>query len=297
MGNAKASSGGSEKRVESLTLFVNIRFILRDNEPFDNQTMFTIGGKHGFHVRPKPILEIAILLILWLFTGTKVDAQNVVYFQQEKVVDKYTGNVVVGAGHKESLFIAFNNQGCYDSDKNGYDVGNGFRKIAIQGDKVDLYIGRSYWGPNAIFKITKDRSRINIEVNNKIYVYSRSVAPERKYTSSLIRKDADAASVDPVVVMGQVFNSESSVQTTNNSASYYTSRYIQLEESVRSSIQSYEQLMDKTSTSSSGMLSAIRLGQKNMSDWRMFAKQNGVTIPKSDWEDARPTPYTIHYEQ
>lgn len=106
------------------------------------------------------------------------------YYKQVKIID---ASKQIHKGDNTGQFITFTNQGCYDSDYEGYDIGNGFQKLLKNTEKIHVYYGDSYWG-KAYFYVTSDRNRINIKVRNtgKIFVYQRMKAPSNTYTSTYI---------------------------------------------------------------------------------------------------------------
>lgn len=245
----------------------------------------------------KRIIEVLLsLLTLILFSNLNVSGQSIQYYQQEKIVNKYSHEVTMGTHHKDGIFIAFNDKVCYDCDIKGYDVGNGVRRNVSKGDKIDVYIGDSYWG-HATYKITKNRSRLNIETKDLVYVYTAVAPPSGKSKSNLIRKNDKKTKGESVIFpnkvdYGEAFNNR---DIESNNDAYYKSRYNQMEQSLISSIQTYENYYKQDSSSASGMIIAIQSAQRNMAEWRNYALQQGVVISKSSWEDVHVSPGIIHY--
>ena len=135
-----------------------------------------------------------------LFAGNNVTR----YYKQIKVVTK---DHKEQAGNGGGQFITFNNNGCYDSDKSGYEVGNGFLKFGKKTAERVYYSGSSYWG-NAMYIFTENYGRLNIVVESSgiTYVYILATAPANVYTCALI-KDAKPKTnptyvnpINPVIV-------------------------------------------------------------------------------------------------
>ena len=69
------------------------------------------------------------------------------------------------------IFITFNEKGCYDSDKDGFSMNNGFLKFAGSNNKGILYQGQSYWG-TADYQFAPDYSVLNVRDKHGVtYVY------------------------------------------------------------------------------------------------------------------------------
>lgn len=248
----------------------------------------------------KEITTFLIIFYSLLVCPFSLKGQQTIYYQQEKIISLPEKKEKQGNHHKEGMFLTFNPKGCYDSDKKGYDVGNGFREIVSTGNNTTLYIGDSYWGNGAIYKVTHDKSRINITIGNKIYVYARSTIPFGINTCCLIKKQIVSNSIGiPSTINHLNNNINDDVKTkSSNDASYYQTRYSQMEQSLISDINTFEQRMAGSYNSSrSSMAMAIRQAQKNMAEWRNFAKQNGVHINASPWESVQIQIGTIHYQK
>lgn len=225
--------------------------------------------------------------------------QSTIYYQQEKIVNKNTQQSTSGKHHKAGMFLTFNQQGCYDSDRNGYDVGNGFREKVGQRNGLSFYKGDSFWGKNTKYTVNQDKSRINIEINGKVYVYVRSQAPQGVQTCSLI-KQASTGTGNTVALPIAPNNITLPDNKTNNygNATYYQTRYNQMEQSLKNDINTFERTMSGSYNSSRSMMAtAIRQAQQNMRDWRNTAAQNGVQITPSPWENVQVSIGTIHYEE
>ena len=120
--------------------------------------------------------------MLVLFSITMVSAQDVRYY-------KLTKNVSGGQ------FITFRGDVCYESTKNGVGVDHGTmqRNENYSNSQYLVYQQKSgsgcYWGKDATFKFTSDKSELNVVLENgDVYLYKRATAPVGQETCSLIRK-------------------------------------------------------------------------------------------------------------
>jgi len=125
-----------------------------------------------------------LLAIVSIFTA---DGQNVSFYAlTKKVHNGITSSNVTGG-----QFVAFLDNICYESNKNGIGVGHGTLKLNknYSNSNYKVYMGDSYWGTGATFKFKSDLSILNVLLENgDIYVYKRQVAPASATTCSLIRK-------------------------------------------------------------------------------------------------------------
>jgi len=124
---------------------------------------------------------ICFLSVHYLFAGNPVTR----YYKQVKIVSKdrkeQTGN---GRGQ----FITFTDKGCYDSDKSGYTVNNGFLKFGKSTTERVYYSGDSYWR-EAMYIFTENYNRLNIVVEDSgvTYVYELATPPANVTTCALIK--------------------------------------------------------------------------------------------------------------
>ena len=140
------------------------------------------------------------LMVFYTFCFLSVTclfAENPVtrYYKQIKVVTK---DHKEQAGNSSGQFITFNDKGCYDSDKSGYTVNNGFLKFGKSTADRVYYSGYSYWG-EAMYIFTENYGRLNIVVEESdiTYVYVLATPPANVYTCALI-KDIKVSPVNPV---------------------------------------------------------------------------------------------------
>lgn len=233
-------------------------------------------------------------IFLWGISAAPY-AQTTYYYSQEKIVDPVTKNTTSGSRHQAGLFITFNAKGCYDSDRQGFDVGNGFREKVSAGDRLVTYIGGSYWG-DARYVVSAAKDRINIHTPDRILVYVRCQPPAGKNTSSLIKAPGDNPAI-PAPPSPAAFPPPGGSPATDQTA-MYLAHYRKLEQSLQEAFHAYERTMAGSYDSSrAGMARAISDIQRTMRAWRADARRGGVIIPVSPWETAQPGIGTIHYEK
>ena len=136
--------------------------------------------------------------VLWAACWSYLPAQTQTrYYTQLKIVSADDRSEQKGDGSGQ--FITFNEKGCYDSDKDGYTVDNGFLKLGKRDGDRAYYSGNSYWG-EATYVFTENYNRLNVRVSSsdKIYVYVRSTTPAGALTCALIRSN-DPPGNAPVV--------------------------------------------------------------------------------------------------
>ena len=105
------------------------------------------------------------------------------YYKQTGVVR----NNAKTAGDSTGQFITFTHAGCYDSNKQGHDVGNGFLAYKGLQNNLHSYTGRSYWGEASSYYFTADFSRLNVYApDGLIYVYEKETAPAGAVTCAKI---------------------------------------------------------------------------------------------------------------
>lgn len=242
----------------------------------------------------KQLLQFITLVCVFLACASaRGQGQTTYYYSQEKIIDPTTKQAASGEGNRAGFFITFNAKGCYDSDRDGYDVGNGFRQEVARGGDFVTYIGESYWG-DARYVVNADKSRINIHTPDRILVYVRCQPPSGRATSSLIRKNSPASSPASPPVPSVIPGSDDNYA---GKAAMYLAHYRKLDQSLQEAFRAYERIMAGSYDSSrAGMAKAIYDIQANMRAWRSDALRDGVTIPISPWETARPSIGTVHYE-
>ncbi|WP_347146715.1 hypothetical protein [Parabacteroides goldsteinii] len=234
------------------------------------------------------VLWLILLLSIPVFTNGQI-----YFYKQEKVIDINTKEVK--KGDLTGQFVTFNNKGCYDSDRGGNSEDNGFLSYLFENEKYVTYQGETYWG-EAKYRVSLDKSRINVVLSNKILVYIKTQFPTGQQTCSLIKQQNENG-VNIAVMPGGIIPDDNINNNVVNS-SKYISRYKELEQQLISAFKTYEKsLCGSYDSSRSQAAHAIYGMQKNMADWRRTARQAGVNIPVSSWEVAQPSIGTIHYEK
>ncbi len=237
------------------------------------------------------VRQLAFLCFFLAGITVWADAQTTFYYRQEKIVDPATKQPSRGAGDRAGFFITFNAKGCYDSDRSGYDVGNGFREKVSESGRFTTYIGSSYWG-DARYIVNETKDRINIQTSDRILVYVRTQPPSGVVTSSLIKQPGG----NPVVPPPPATVTSGGAPADNTAM--YLAHYQKLEQSVKEAFHAYEQTMAGSYDSSrSSMAKAILEIQASMRAWRGEARTDGVVISPSPWESAQPSIGTIHTER
>lgn len=106
------------------------------------------------------------------------------YYQLNKIASGNETNLNVTGGQ----FITFMADICYESAKNGMNVGHGKLTKKSANAQFKEYRGDSYWG-TATFKFKSDLSKLNVITDDgEVWVYTRTTAPASAKTCSLIRK-------------------------------------------------------------------------------------------------------------
>jgi len=155
------------------------------------------------------------------------------YYKQIKIVTKDRKEQ---SGSGSGQFITFNDKGCYDSDKSGYTVNNGFLKFGKETTDRVYYSGNSYWG-EAMYIFTENYGRLNIvvEENGTTYVYVLAPPPANVYTCALIKETTPNPinSAKPVnsVIVNPVAPITATGTTSTSSTPKSKQKYVTKEES------------------------------------------------------------------
>lgn len=136
------------------------------------------------------IVCLVVLCISQFITG------QTRYYTQLKIV---AADRSEQKGDGSGQFITFNSNGCYDSDRDGCTVNNGFMNF---GEKVEdrvYYSGSSYWG-EAMYIFTENYRRLNIRITNSgtTYVYIQA-APSVNVTTCTLIKENKPVVLPPVI--------------------------------------------------------------------------------------------------
>ncbi len=134
----------------------------------------------------------SLISILFSFVPLLLFAQSTNYYKLVKYIHNGTSSTNVSGGQ----FITFISDICYESDKKGIGVGHGTltRCEGYSTSNIKTYLGKSYWGNDAVFKFTSDFGALNIVTENgDVYLYKRSTAPSGVVTCSLIRRPSNSS--------------------------------------------------------------------------------------------------------
>ena len=122
------------------------------------------------------IVLLALCLILSAYSQTY-------YYQLNKRLINNEMDTQVSGGQ----FISFIADICYESTRNGMNVGHGKLTKKSANTQFKEYKGDSYWG-TATFKFKSDLSKLNVITSDgEVWVYTRTTAPASATTCSLIR--------------------------------------------------------------------------------------------------------------
>lgn len=155
-----------------------------------------------------------ILFIIALIScSNTVIAQTTICFVQTKEIE----NGQIKSGDKSYLFLTLTKTGCYDSDKDGMSVGNGFLKLSDIQNGIMNYYGDSYWG-EAVYRLKEDYSHLNIVdiQNDRIYIYERrEISHIACRTSSKIKSQVVSTKndVQPTLISTTPYNQQHNNQT------------------------------------------------------------------------------------
>lgn len=156
-----------------------------------------------------------ILFLLFAIASISMPAQTYYYKQIAKV-----SKGVRSAGNNSGQFITFTKDGCYDSDKEGISVNNGFQNYTKCENGIFYYLGTSYWGNQCQYCFNAAKERLNIIPDNEtgiIYVYQRMNAPVGIKTCYYIKNNNRGGtyySSFPVESSGKSYPSPKSTSTT-----------------------------------------------------------------------------------
>jgi hypothetical protein len=167
-------------------------------------------------MRKQGFFWLFFLLIVGLSPMTAQTAPNegqTFYYKQTGVVR----NNQKSTGDNTGQFITFTRKGCYDSDKNGIQAGDGF--LAYQGIDKDIHIynGDTYWG-KAYYYFVKDFSRYNVVADGVIYVYEKTTPPANAVTSAKTYKKPEPQRQE-VVIVPPVADNTTTTPVYNNGGS------------------------------------------------------------------------------
>ncbi|MCL2806530.1 MAG: hypothetical protein FWD26_11395 [Treponema sp.] len=129
-------------------------------------------------------LFFLLAILAGLSAQNAPNAGQVAYYKQTAVVDQNRNR---SNGDNTGQFICFTRMGCYDSNNQGHDIGNGFLQYMRFENNLHVYYGTTYWGQGSYF-FNNDFSRLNIRTDAGItYVYEKTNTPAGVVTSAKIR--------------------------------------------------------------------------------------------------------------
>lgn len=233
-------------------------------------------------------------MALMLLACLGMDAQTY-YYELEKIVTDKTPRKASGSG----IFVTFTKDGCYDSDSQGYTNDRAYLRLAYKG-KYTVFTGNTYWG-SGDYKFTPDLSRLNVVVDNKVYVYSRATPSGSVTRSTYVGtpKSSGGSYGGVPLDMGSGVPSSGSGSDSKMSQEWYQStynRYAGLAESIYNTITT--KIVDRNGNETSGyvyrsedsqvaiqeMMRNLRNVQRDMRDLRQEASRYGYRISKSYYE-------------
>lgn len=142
--------------------------------------------------------------MLFFFCITAVSAQDVRYYKLIKKKENGTISTNVSGGQ----FVTFRGDVCFESSKKGVGVDHGTmqRNENYSNSQYLVYQRKSgpgcYWGKDATFKFTADKSELNVVLENgDVYAYKCATAPAGQETCSLIRKKSSSNQGGSGIVM------------------------------------------------------------------------------------------------
>jgi len=155
-------------------------------------------------------------------------------------------------GDFSGQFIYFNDKGCYDADREGFTVNNGFLEYKSDALGYQTYEGNSFWG-KAVYYFLSDYSRLNIKIesNNTVYVYERAVQPQGKLTSSKIKANTEknynvrTLPIMPIVPSSGSNNSSSDSQYNEYLKNQTDNRVNQIKKNNKDNYDMFMRLYDK----------------------------------------------------
>lgn len=124
--------------------------------------------------------------LLLITFALNVYAQTTYYFKLTNIHENKSSLKIQGG-----QFITFVGDICYESDNKGIGVGHGTLTYNphYSNNNIKKYMGKSYWGNDAVYTFNADKSVLNvITETGMILVYKRATPPNGVYTCSLIRE-------------------------------------------------------------------------------------------------------------
>ena len=115
-----------------------------------------------------------LFLFALCLTLAKAQSNRVYYYERVKTVKNGNQQTSSGDGH----YLAINNNGLYECNKNGGSMSKGFVKYINSNNNKPYYEGNAYLGSNLMYVFNEDYSRLNLHLGDgTIYVYARRQSP------------------------------------------------------------------------------------------------------------------------
>ncbi len=163
--------------------------------------------------------RIPFILLFIILHLSAIQAQETYYY-------RLTGVVIDGTkrnpGTSSGLFVTFNKNVCYDSDKDGYSNGMGTLYRVAENNQSIKYSGYCFFG-NADYVVSKNKDLINIwNSERKVYIYNRetpSSGTSNSFYGNIVclyaPKEVAAPTTDPS--NNQIINNPSSTKSSHSS--------------------------------------------------------------------------------
>lgn len=154
---------------------------------------------------------------LFLLGNLSLIAQNTYLYKRVMIVKE---GVRINK-NDDAHYLTFTNNGCYESDKNGYSTSDKFLKFIKNENNLHCYYGSCSFG-NANYYFSNDFSRLNIKLNDDlIYVYQRELSGR---TTASLRTTSPSSNGGGVVFVTPppVVGGGTSGNDSNSSHSLYT---------------------------------------------------------------------------
>lgn len=164
----------------------------------------------------KRIITCVVLCFVVLYTY----CQNTIYYKLTNIHNNVSSMKIQGG-----QFITFCGDICYESDYKGIGVGHGTMTYNpnYSSSSVKKYMGSSYFGEDAVYAFSSDKSVLNVILENgMVLVYKRSSPPNDVYTCSLIKSKntpSNSSSTSSSSTSYPVSNTYPSITPSDNSAS------------------------------------------------------------------------------
>lgn len=228
---------------------------------------------------------VRFLLIMLSLALPSLFCAQTRFYRLSSVVDNGTKKSVSSSG----IFVTFNEKGCYDSDKDGFSMNNGFLKYAGSGNKGILYQGQSYWG-SVDYCFTSDYYVLNVrDKHGVVYVYHLSSPNGQSESTYYAVRRSEVPSTDGGTNVLPSMPSSSSDDFDFEQRMYdkYASDvefiYNHLTKDVGGTrVRSHR--ADEMMVHQSTMRTQMVKNQQEMRSIRQEAQRKGYTIVKSPWE-------------